>query len=453
MPKKTRSSEICFSNDEGRQKRLESLLAGMTNGLSFFVAWVTNEESPDDCDRLPEINSTRWLVIVQGLPIYTNRLEAWREEAGRQNVTDFKIGFIEGEATEEALKKLITQRCPTWLRPVPVRESPKVQKGNWVQMSGSPGKHDPSLLSMMFGSMGELLTRMDLISRRFHNACDLDDKTKSGHKEAIHKMLSAGSGNPSMLPTLGVPIEQLPRVLLHGETGVGKTLFAKHLARSAKHNPGTASNFRKIFIPEWLHKEDMLEYDLFGYARGAYTDGKGEGDIGKLLNVVGGVIFLDEIGTASPEIQAKLLGFMDDYKVEPRGWTKDFAFECPVLVVAATNLSLKDLQKEKKFRPDLLARFTDIEEVPPLRKRKNDLPFILDCLLQNPDINPKDPKRKVPEVTEIGCDAFEAIKNHEFKANFRELENMLRRACLIAAREDRDYICKEDVLISVKSKQ
>ena len=443
MAKKTKSSENCFGSNEGRQKLLESALPAMANGLSFFVAWVTNEESPGDCDGLPEINSTRCLVIVQGLPIYTGRLQAWREEAGRHNVTDFKIGFIEGEATEEALRQLITQRCPTWLQPLPVRESPKVEKGNWVQLGGSPGKHDPSLLSMMFGSMGDLLTRMDLISRRFHNACDLDDKAKSGHKEAIHKMLSAGSGNPSMLPTLGVPIERLPRVLLVGETGVGKTLFAKHLAGTEKHPSGAASNFRKIFIPEWLHKEDMLEYDLFGYARGAYTDGKGEGDIGKLLNVVGGVIFLDEIGTASPEIQAKLLGFMDDYKVEPRGWTKDSAFECPVLVIAATNLSLGELQNAKKFRPDLLARFTDIEEVPPLRKRMDDLPIILDCLLQNPDINP--PGKR--EVTEIGCDAFQAIKQHEFKSNFRELENMLRAACQRAAREDRQYICKADLLI------
>jgi len=67
-------------------------------------------------------------------------------------------------------------------------------------------------------------------------------------------------------------------------------LFAKYLA-------GASSHFSKVFIPEWLNKEDMLEYDLFGYARGAFTDGKGEGDIGKLLTVVGGVVFLDEIGS------------------------------------------------------------------------------------------------------------------------------------------------------------
>ena len=358
---------------------------------------------------------------------------------------------MEGEATEGALQQLIRQRCQDWLQPVPARESPKVEKGRWVRLAGSPEKHDPSLLSMMFGSMGDLITRMDLISRRFRNGCNLDDKAKLRHKETIHKMLKSGSGDPSTLPALGVPIEGLPRVLLVGETGVGKTLFAKYLANAAKQRAANTNNFRKVFIPEWLHKEDMLEYDLFGYARGAYTDGKGEGDIGKLLNVVGGVIFLDEIGTASPDIQAKLLGFMDDYKVEPRGWTKDSAFECPVMVVAAMNLSLGELQKEDNFRSDLLARFTDIEEVPPLRKRMDDLPFILDCLLQNSDVNPNDAKRKAPEVTEIGCDAFRAIKDHEFKANFRELENMLRTACLRATREDRCYLSKSDLVIPMVS--
>jgi len=403
------------------------MLPTMTRGLSFFAVWITNNEVPVNCDELPEeINTPRCLVIFQGRPVHTDCLRAWREWAGNQKVMDLKLAFLELNAKEDAVRELIMQRCSEWLKPVPPPEQLKVEKDKWVQMPESPKKHDPALLSMMFGSMGELLTRMDLISRRFHDVCRMDDAAKKAHKEAIRKMLQAGWGDPSTLHKLDVPIECLPRVLLLGETGVGKTLFAKYLA-------GAAREFKKVFIPEWLHKEDMLEYDLFGYARGAFTDGKGEGDIGKLLNVVGGVIFLDEIGTASPAIQAKLLGFMDDYRVEPRGWTFG-SFECPVLVVAATNLPLEELQNERTFRPDLLARFTDIETVPPLRERIADLPFILDCLLQNPDINP--PGKR--EVTEIGCDAFQAIKQHEFKSNFRELENML--GCMPACGQGRPQI-------------
>ena len=140
---------------------------------------------------------------------------------------------------------------------------------------------------------------------------------------------------------------------------MGKTLFAKYLA-------GAATDFKKVFIPEWLNKEDMLEYDLLDMRVEPTRTARVKETLAKLLNVVGGVIFFDEIGTASPAIQAKLLGYMDDYRVEPRGWTYG-AFECPTLVVAATNLPLEKLQDQDRFRPDLLARFTDIENVPPLR--------------------------------------------------------------------------------------
>jgi transcriptional regulator with PAS, ATPase and Fis domain len=179
----------------------------------------------------------------------------------------------------------------------------------------------------------------------------------------------------------------------------------------------------------------MFEYDLFGYARGAYTGGQEAGSLGLLLANLGGVIFLDEIGEASGAIQAKLLAYFDDYMVRPRGWT-DEPFFCPTLIVAATN---RDLRKVKDFRPDLLARFTDIEQVPPLRERVESFPFILDCLLQNPAINPGF------SVREIGQTAYEIMVKHSFKGNFRELETMLRVACHAAAKDGRDFICRPDI--------
>jgi DNA-binding NtrC family response regulator len=149
------------------------------------------------------------------------------------------------------------------------------------------------------------------------------------------------------------------------------------------------------------------------------------------------VIFLDEIGEASSAIQAKLLAYLDDYMVRPRGWTEE-PFFCPTLVVAATN---RDLRKVKDFRPDLLARFTDIEQVPPLRERVESFPFILDCLLQNPAINP------CGDIQEIGQTAYETLVAHPFKGNFRELETVLRGACHAAGKDGRDFICRQDIAI------
>lgn len=430
MPKKSNPQSNCFSNDSGRQKRLENMIAQTSSGRPFCTVWVKDNVNPASCDPRFGIQPTRCLVIFEGLPVSTECLEAWRAWASEEGVIDLKMAFVKPDFTEGELVELVRKRCSSWLTPIPPPEHPEVCMGKWVHLPESPKKYDPALLTMMFGSMGELLTRMDLIARRFRSACRLQCGQEE-YKTAIAKMLRAGSGDSATLPKLGVPIERLPRVLLLGETGVGKTLFARYLA-------GEEESFRRVSIPEYLGKEDMFEYDLFGYARGAYTDGKEHGDIGQLLDIVGGVVFLDEIGTASPTIQKKLLAYLDDYCVRPRGWSAG-PFQCPALVVAATNRPLEELQDPAEFRPDLLARFTDIEEVPPLRKRMDDLPFILDCLLQNLDINP------TGNVTDIGCEAFMAIRKHEFKANFRELENVLRKACESASREGRNYLCTPDL--------
>ncbi len=144
-----------------------------------------------------------------------------------------------------------------------------------------------------------------------------------------------------------------------------------------------------------------------------------------------------KLESASGAIQAKLLAYFDDYMVRPRGWTEE-PFFCPTLIVAATN---RDLRKVKDFRPDLLARFTDVEQVPPLRERIESFPFILDCLLQNPAINP------VISVREIGQTSYEIIVKLLFKGNFRELETMLRVACHAASKDVRDFICRPDIAI------
>ncbi|MCL1785840.1 MAG: sigma 54-interacting transcriptional regulator [Alphaproteobacteria bacterium] len=228
--------------------------------------------------------------------------------------------------------------------------------------------------------------------------------------------------------------------MLYGKTGVGKTLIARYL----QNNPGERPV--RIVIPEYLNKEDMFEYALFGYVKGAYTGGRESGDHGLLLENVGRVVFLDEIGEANDIIQAKLLAYLDDYHVRPRGWQGD-PFYCPTLVVAATNRDLDDMVEKKQFRADLLMRFTDRETIPTLRERVDSFPFILDCLLQNNAINPGWGKKGESCVKEIGNEALEALKKYEFPGNFRELENILRTVCREVLKDGRDYICRSDLPI------
>ena len=170
---------------------------------------------------------------------------------------------------------------------------------------------------MMFGSMGDLLTRVDMIRVRFQKPSAKVHNSKDDYLRKIDKLIGTKDQNkPGTSPQLEAEdlMSHLPRLLLRGETGVGKTLIARYLQEEADLRPP------RISIPEYLGKEDMFEYDLFGYVHGAYTGGREDGDHGLLLENVGGVVFLDEIGEANEIIQAKLLAYLDDYRIRPRGW-------------------------------------------------------------------------------------------------------------------------------------
>ena len=224
-------------------------------------------------------------------------------------------------------------------------------------------------------------------------------------------------------------IDQIPRVLLLGETGVGKTVFADYLGDHS-------TSVTRISIAEFVNKEDSFEYAFFGYCRGAYTSAKESGNPGLLLENIGKVLFLDEIGTATPAIQAKLLTFLDDFMVRPRGATQSLF--CPLLIVAATN---ENIRENTRYRNDLFQRFTDIHHIPPIRELKHNFHFIVDAMLQNPAVNMNG------KIKEVGKKAFEQIQAKNYiDGNFRELNNLLRHACQRAVSFGRDYLVDEDIL-------
>lgn len=427
----TKADKRVFSNDEQRLRTLQNILMAKLQGRPFAVVWVCHNDMPGSPGfGIPVASTfTRLLLVFEGRPVALDALAAWREWAQGAGAMELKVDFADGDVSDDSVRRILNDHCALWLRPQPQRESAFVRCGEWVEMPQEPKqKDDPALLTMMFGSMGDLLTRMELIRNRFQQSCEIDGRAKylksttdllARHDHGVRDEVAA-------LKTTGSS-DCLPRSLLIGETGVGKTLFVRFLAGSAK--------VTRIAIPEYLGKEDMFEYDLFGYAAGAYTGGRKEGSLGLLLENVGGVVFLDELGEASEIIQAKLLAYLDDYAVRPRGWTGE-PFFCPTLVVGATN---KDIRNTKRFRKDLLARFTDVDHVPPLRERQESFPFILDCLLQQNAINPG------RGVEEIGDQAFEALKQHRFLGNFRELENLLRTACEAVVKDGRNYITKQDL--------
>jgi transcriptional regulator with GAF, ATPase, and Fis domain len=205
------------------------------------------------------------------------------------------------------------------------------------------------------------------------------------------------------------------RVLLQGETGTGKELFARAYAA---HSPRTSGPYVPVTIPALA--AGVVESELFGHVRGAFTEASRDKK-GRLEIADGGVLFLDEVGDIDPPVQTKLLRFLDSGELYRVGDTA--ARRVDALVVSATN---RDLEKEVaagRFRADLLARLGHVVRLPPLRARLTDVPLLVDHFLRRHE--PRGSRRFSPE-------AMGLLQRHTWPFNVRELQQVVERtACLV----------------------
>lgn len=395
------------------------------------------------------VKFSRVLVLFTELPVRTDTIKALKDWMFKKGISTYAMDFLRiGDFTASYVEGRILRHCRNWDRTKPEFEGNPDERwkriGGLVELPGSNvhagcsnssvAKDSPELLTTSFGSMGEFMLRIHDVANRFLKMKKEIGFTIRERQAEIAKFLENPSAEPVGIAEQEWPVD-FPKLLLYGETGVGKSLVSRYLHKqiSAVGRP------LRISIPEFIGKEEFFEYALFGYAKGTYTGGLRSGSPGLLVKNMGKVVFLDEIEEANNTLQAKLLAFMDDYRVMPRGWLHG-AFYCPVLIVAATNCSVQELKK-RHFREDLLNRFTDVETIPPLRDRKESMDFIIDCLLQQTRINPE------MEVKQIGKYALAKLKGHSYaKGNFRELEDVLRNACASARRDGRAYLCECDIV-------
>jgi two-component system NtrC family response regulator len=207
-------------------------------------------------------------------------------------------------------------------------------------------------------------------------------------------------------------------VLIQGESGTGKELLARAVhANSARCNrPFVAINCGAI-------PDTLLESELFGHERGAYTGAHMQRK-GKLELADGGTLFLDEVGEMSPPLQVKLLRFLQEREIERVGGRE--VLRVDARVVAATNKDLKSELQARRFREDLYYRLSVVNlTLPPLRERGEDIVLIANALLQRIS---KIHRRKL----RFGRTALDAIARHPWPGNVRELENAVERAVLMA---------------------
>jgi DNA-binding NtrC family response regulator len=222
----------------------------------------------------------------------------------------------------------------------------------------------------------------------------------------------------AMLDVVAKVADSESTVLITGESGTGKELIAR-----AIHYNSRRSNGRLVTVNCGAIPEELLESELFGHVRGAFTNAVSHRE-GRFALADGGTIFLDEIGDMSANLQVKLLRVLQDRTFEPVGSSKSVTVN--VRVIAATNQKLEAAIQESRFREDLYYRLNVIPiEVPPLRERREDIPllarYFLDVMNHERDA----------KIDSIGKDAIERLCDYDWPGNVRELENLIERLTIL----------------------
>jgi len=238
------------------------------------------------------------------------------------------------------------------------------------------------------------------------------------HKYRFENLVGESPEILSALKTIRQVAPSSASILLCGESGTGKELFAQAIHQNS---PRRARRFVKVACAAL--PETLLESELFGHERGAFT-GALHARAGRFEIADGGSLFLDEIGDLTPTIQVKLLRFLQEREFERVGGNKTISVD--VRVVAATHQNLKKKLKDGSFREDLYYRLNVIEiEIPPLRTRGNDVAILAHHFLRRfAEANSKD-------LRGISAEALQLLLRYDWPGNVRELENAIERAVVL----------------------
>jgi PAS domain S-box-containing protein len=219
----------------------------------------------------------------------------------------------------------------------------------------------------------------------------------------------------SLLPAVA---ESSSTVLIQGPSGSGKELLAR-----AIHSASPRAKGPSVVVSCGALPDTLLESELFGYVKGAFTDAKKDKP-GRFARAEKGTLFLDEIGDISPAVQVKLLRFLQEKEYEPLGAVK--AQKADVRIVAATNKDLARMVQEGRFREDLYYRLNVVKlELPPLTERREDIPLLVDHFLKRFNV------RMNKRIASVSPEVMQLFMRYDFPGNVREVENVLEHAFVL----------------------
>lgn len=271
------------------------------------------------------------------------------------------------------------------------------------------------------------LDELELLIQRLRERRELLSENKLLREQLTEKysfegLIAESASMQSVLSTASRVADTQAPILIRGESGTGKEVIAKilHYNSARKNKPFIAVNCAAL-------NENLLESELFGHEKGAFT-GADRQHKGRFESANGGTIFLDEIGDISLATQVKLLRVLQEHQIQRVGGTE--TIDVDVRVIAATNKNLEEAISSKSFREDLFYRLNVITiEIPPLRKRREDIRPLLEHFLLKFS---KDQKRKKLNFSK---EAWDVLLRYEYSGNVRELENIVQRAVILSRNE------------------
>ena len=368
-----------------------------------------------------------WVCDGQGIVISINRASELLNGIRKKDVIGRNISdLVEHKVFDQSVtaKVMASGRRQTVMQHV-------AKTDRYLLATGTPSIDSSGKIALIVVNERDM-TELNILREQFEQSQKIGEKYKAELSELAlmelkrNEIIAESNKMRHVLQTsLKLAHIGASNILILGESGVGKGLLAKLIHQNSPRCENPFVEINCAALPE-----NLLEAELFGYERGAFTGASDKGKVGLFELAQGGTLFLDEIGDMPLSLQVKLLKYLDDKVIRRIGGTKSIQIDCTT--IAATNQNLHSLVQARQFREDLYYRLKNFTlEIPPLRQRPEDIAGLVRFYLQS--FNKKYNSSKTIHSRALGL-----LGRYGFPGNVRELKNILENAVVMSTNDDID---------------